>query len=88
MNFLDTDTVSYRLPAGFAPGFQPDPVHLASKFGRYEASVSMNNGILTYHRLMEMQRATHPATAYPEFVEFCRKIAKADRVQVVLVKKE
>lgn len=88
MSFVDTDTVSYRLPAGFAPEFLPDPVRLESKFGRYEASLRVADGTLTYLRRMEMQRATFPPGAYGEFVEFCRKIAKADRTQVVLVKKE
>ncbi len=88
MSFVDADTVSYRLPTGMAVEFQPEPVLLQSKFGRYEATIRVADGTLTYIRRMEMQRATHPPADYVEFADFCRKIAKADRMQVVLVKKE
>lgn len=87
-SFLDTDTVTVRLPEGFAPEFKPDPVRIQSKFGQYESRVEVADGTLTYLRRMEMHRATHPPADYPAYTEWCRNIAKADRGQVVLVRKE
>ncbi|MBC7890733.1 MAG: DUF3857 and transglutaminase domain-containing protein [Sphingobacteriaceae bacterium] len=86
--FVDTDTVTVKLPAGLGVEFQPDPVRFDSKFGSYEAAVRVADGTLTYTRRMLRHRDTYPHADYAAYTDFCRKIAKADRAQVVLVKKE
>ncbi len=88
LGFVDTDTVTVKLPAGLGVEFQPDPLRIDSKFGSYEAAVRVADGTLTYTRRMLRHRATYPPADYAAYADFCRKIAKADRAQVVLVRKE
>ncbi len=87
MDFIDTDTVVYHLPRGFGIEFVPEKVEISSKFGSYSAAMEARDGMLTYTRRMSMHKGRYPAATYPELVEFYRKVAKADKMQVVFVNK-
>ncbi|KAB7733094.1 DUF3857 domain-containing protein [Rudanella paleaurantiibacter] len=87
-DWQDTDTVSYQLPASYTPEFMPAPVSIRSKFGDYTAQVSLKDGRLIYMRQITVRRGRHPASAYAEWVDFRRRAARQDKVQVVLVKQE
>ena len=82
----DSDTITYQLPKGYRPEYQIEPVTIDSKFGRYTAQVTINDGRVAYVRKMTMHRGRFPATAYGDWVDFRKKIAKADRAQLVFVK--
>ena len=85
-DFVDTDTVTIRLPTGYAPEFALEPQTIESKFGRYTAQARVEGDKLTYVRQWQMHRGRYPATEYAAWVEFRKKIAKADKAQMVLVK--
>lgn len=87
-DWQDTDTVSYQLPASYTPEFIPAPVSLNAKFGDYAAQVSLKDGRLLYMRRITIRRGRHPASAYVEWVDFRRKVARHDKLQVVLMKQE
>ncbi|MCU0355187.1 MAG: DUF3857 and transglutaminase domain-containing protein [Cytophagales bacterium] len=87
MAYQDVDTVVYQLPKGYGVEFLPDPVKIESKFGLYQAGVQAKEGEITYVRSITVNRGKYPAEAYNEWIEFRKKIAKADKAQMVLVNK-
>ncbi len=87
-NWQDSDTVTYQLPQGYRPESMPAPLSLTATFGDYTAQAKLVNDKLVYTRRVTIRRGRHPATAYAEWVDFRKKIAKYDKVQLVLVKQE
>lgn len=85
-DYEDTDTVVYQLPDGYAPEFRVDPTVIESAFGRYSAQVAVDGRKVTYVRRMSMHSGRYPASDYTDWVAFRRKVARADRVQMVFVK--
>lgn len=85
-DYEDTDTVVYQVPDGYAPEFKIEPALIESVFGRYSAQVVVDGKKVTYMRRMSMHGGRYPASAYTDWVAFRRKVARADRVQLVFVK--
>ncbi|SFD35349.1 DUF3857 domain-containing protein [Spirosoma endophyticum] len=85
-DYEDSDTITYQLPKGYSPEYQIEPMTIESKFGRYSAKFAVDGGQITYIRKVTMHRGRFPATAYAEWVDFRKKVAKADRAQMVFVK--
>jgi hypothetical protein len=81
----DTDTIRFHLPNGYQVESQPENVAFESQFGNYKASVKIEQGIVTYIRRVEMKSGRFPHTAYNDYVEFYKKIIKADKMQMVLI---
>lgn len=87
-DFDDSDTITYQLPKGYTPEFQLEPLTVESTFGRYTAQVTVEGDRVTYVRRVTMHRGHFPPPAYTEWVSFRKKIAKADRAQMVFVKRD
>ncbi|MFD2573876.1 DUF3857 domain-containing protein [Spirosoma soli] len=85
-DFEDSDTITYQLPKGYAPEYELTPLTVESKFGRYTAQVTVEGERVTYIRRVTMHRGRFPASAYSDWVDFRKKVAKADRAQMVFVK--
>ena len=83
--YIDTDTIRYHLPEGSQVESQPENVAFESPFGSYSALVKIEPGLVTYVRRHQMNAGKFPKTSYPAYVDFCRKIAKADKMQLVLL---
>jgi hypothetical protein len=87
-DYLDTDVIQYQLPAGtFQVEFLPEPQTINTIFGAYSCSVKLENEVITYTRSLRMNQGRFPAAAYPELLDFYRRISKADKMQVVLATK-
>jgi len=84
--YTETDTVCIAIPAGYTPESLPKPVVLQSPFGRYAASVTLQDSTITYIRTMQHHEGTFPASAFPQLEEFCEAVYKADRNRIVLLK--
>ncbi|UFH53679.1 DUF3857 domain-containing transglutaminase family protein [Spirosoma sp. KNUC1025] len=85
-DYDDSDTVTYQLPKGYTPEYQIEPVTISSKFGQYTAQLKLDGDRVIYTRHITMHGGTFPAAAYTEWVDFRKKVAKADRMQLVFVK--
>lgn len=85
-DFEDSDTITYQMPKGYTPEFAIKPVAVESKFGQYTAQVEIEGDRITYVRHITMHGGRFPASAYTEWVDFRKKVAKADRMQMVFVK--
>ncbi|OIN59126.1 hypothetical protein BLX24_12265 [Arsenicibacter rosenii] len=85
--FEDADTITYQLPKGYVPEFMLEPLAIESKFGRYAVAATVKGETLVYTRKVTMHSGRYPAAAYTEWVDFRKKIARADRAQMVFIKK-
>ncbi len=86
--FKDVDSVHIKIPDGYILEALPKNINLESKFGIYHISFSVNENNISCVRTQIRNRSRFPATDYKGFVEFTNAIYKADRSQIVLIKKE
>jgi transglutaminase-like putative cysteine protease len=85
--YLNVDTLSFSIPAGYKPEALPADVMLNPEFGSYKASVKLvNDSTLIYTRSMKISTYEIPAEKYKEYRKFCADIAKADRMQAVFIR--
>ncbi len=81
------DSITYAIPDGFQIEYIPGDCHYESVFGIYDASVIVTGNQILYARRYENNAGTFPKTEYGNLIDFYKKIAKADKAQVVLVRK-
>jgi hypothetical protein len=87
--FTDADTIQFKVPAGYKPEAVPAPVQLRSAFGTYDAQLQvLADGTLQYIRRLQMSAGRFEPGQYEAYEEFCQRISKADRTQLVLVRPE
>ena len=86
--YHDIDTVIYKIPHEYKIEAVPNETNLSSSFGEfYSKVVQGSDGNIMYVRSMEIKRYEIPAENYDEYRKFFGEVVKADRSQVVLVKK-
>jgi transglutaminase-like putative cysteine protease len=86
--YLNVDSINYKLPADYRVEAMPEPVELDAFFGSYRSRTTLTeNGELLYVRRFEIEKNKFPAEHYEEFRDFIRKVVKADKKQVVLVRR-
>jgi len=86
--FEDVDSTEIKIPAGYQPEAVTPATSVESKFGRYTATVSVQNDKIIYYRRLEKYSGRWPAAAWTDFVKFYEQLYKADNSRIVLVKKE
>ncbi len=86
--YQTTDTAVIKIP----PGYQPEAINpgttLDSRFGRYTATVRVEEDKIIYSRRLERYSGRWPAAMYGDLVKFYEQLYKADNSRIVLVKKE
>ena len=86
MEYTDTDKVEIEIPPGYKPESVPADVFIESKFGKYKASILMDQNKIIYTRSIEQFSGSFPKTDYPEMLKFYDDIYKSDRNKLVFVK--
>jgi hypothetical protein len=86
--YWDVDSVEIQIPAGYEPESLPQPVSIESKFGKYSASIKVEQNRILYYRLHEYYSGRFSPKDYPELVKFYDNIYKADRNKIVFVKSD
>ncbi|CAG4988701.1 hypothetical protein DYBT9275_00140 [Dyadobacter sp. CECT 9275] len=86
-NFTDADSLRFELPAGFVPESALPAFKIQSAFGVYEASATLSDNKLIYFRKLTMKGGRYKKAEYTAWLDFLKAVKKADRAQVVLVKK-
>lgn len=86
-NYMDIDTIVYKLPENYRLEFQPEPVEINSEFGEYRLSYEVNpdTNEMTYVRYIKVFKGKYPANAYGDFRNFWRKVTRADKSKLVLI---
>jgi hypothetical protein len=84
-NFTDLDTMSYQIPENYKlettlPAFQASSV-----FGTYELKTVLDNNRLICSRKVVINGGRYASKDFSAWVDFLKKIRKADRTQVVFV---
>lgn len=82
-----SETVSVKLPAGFAVDELPDPIKLDTPFGSYKTSYEVKEGELLFTRTLAQRAGTIPVDQYPAVRSFFERIRAADQAPVVLLRK-
>ncbi len=81
------ETVSVKLPAGFAVDELPDAVKLDAPFGSYKTSYEVKGGELLFTRTLAQRAGTIPADQYQAVRNFFERIRAAEQAPVVLARK-
>jgi hypothetical protein len=85
--YIDIDTVQFHVPESMYPEFLPEPTKINSQFGEYESSFRLDQGSVIYVRKMKILKGDFPPSAYPEYVDFYKKINKADNTKIIFLTK-
>jgi len=84
----DIDSLTFELPTGFVVENMPENVDLTTDFGAIKATYSQpESNKLVYKRVLRSTKRRLPPEQYEEYRKFLSTVVKADRAQVVLVKK-
>ena len=86
-HYTDLDSISFELPENYTIEHLPEAVQILSAYGSYEASVQLSGTTLTYLRRVTMTKGRYPAAEFNAWVDFRKKIVRADKNQIVLVQK-
>lgn len=86
--YYDIDTVVINLPKGYAVEIKPEDIVLKSQFGEYRSRFEVLDDQMTYYRSYKQYDGEHPAADYETLIAFYDDIHRADRKQVVFLKKE
>ena len=86
MPYLDSDTIVYEFPSYFTIEHLPKPTSIESDFGTYTTSIKKEDNQVIYIRTMKMYKKTFPPERYPDLIDHYKKIIKADKVKMVIVK--
>jgi hypothetical protein len=84
-SFVDLDSVSYKIPSNYKlettlPAFQ-----INSIFGSFESKTTFENNQVLSCRKVVLNGGRYTAAEYTAWIEFLKKVRKADRAQVVFV---
>lgn len=85
--YIDYDTIRYQIPETIYPEFLPEPVKLKSRFGEYECTYKLEQGLVIYTRKLTVYKGKYPADSYQEFIDFYRNVSKADNTKMVFLTK-
>jgi hypothetical protein len=87
-SFMDTDTISIKIPPGYNIESMPKDVIINNKFGDYEIHFKVDAENISCTRLYKRSEGRFPPADYTELVKFYESMYKADRSRIVFVKKE
>jgi len=81
-----TETVRIALPDGFKVDEMPGPLHLDSRFGKYDATWTVEGSKLIFQRKLEMQPQTVSPAQYADLKKFLDTVRGSPETPVVLVR--
>jgi hypothetical protein len=82
-----SETIKFRLPAGFEVDELPDELKMDTPFGSYQTSYAVKDGHLNFSRKLTVKSGTIPASEYGKVRVFFEKMGAAEQSPVVLAKK-
>ena len=82
-----SETVRFKLPAGFEVDELPDPLKVDASFGSYKTTYAVKDGDLIFTRTLAQRAGSIPAAQYQTVRSFFERIRTAEQAPVVLVRK-
>lgn len=86
-SFTDIDSLTFEVPEKYSKESIPGSVKIESEFGIYETEIKEEGSRFHYFRKLSMTGGRFPAENYPAWIDFLRKIRRAERSQIVLIEK-
>ena len=84
-DFIDIDTIKYKLPDNFHLEGALNDISFKSVFGEYSSNVKVEQGMITYVRKFSGKSGRFPKEKYKEIYDFFRNVNKSDKMKIVLV---
>lgn len=85
--YVDVDSIEYMIPDEFHLEFNPEPVKFETKFGSFECRIMQSENMITYIRKRTAKNGLFPPEEYSQYLDFINRIAEADGIKLVIVKK-
>lgn len=82
--YTDVDVLTYTLPDHVDHHITPLIKKLETPMGSYELRISVDDGILTSYRKIQLREGTYPSDTYGDFHEFMTEVSSADRGKYTL----
>lgn len=87
--YVEQDEFTYILPDGTTIESIPEKeANITSDFGTYEMHIEQNKNEITYKRTLKIYPLTAPAERYNEWRNFCKEVAKLDKMKIVLIQEK
>jgi transglutaminase-like putative cysteine protease len=80
------DSIHIQIPEGYKVEALPPEKSYNTKFGMYYRKISVNEHDILYVRKLITEKGFFPASDYSDFYNIRKKIKKADKAKLVLVK--
>jgi hypothetical protein len=80
----ETDSITYKIPAGYHVETIPDPVSISSRFGSYEAQVKTSDDEILYIRSYTLKKGLYPPSDFTKLMDFITAITLADEMKLIL----
>lgn len=84
IDYVEVDTVCFKIPATFAVEFVPGEVFFESVFGTYKASIRKEKDSVYYTRTLTINEGRYEKSMYADFTRFFENVAKADNSKMLL----
>jgi hypothetical protein len=86
-SFMEQDSVLFELPNGYKLETKPVSISLSSDFGSFEMSVTEKSpSEYIFYRKLILNDSIQPKEKFNDLAEFLKKVSKADKTKLVLVK--
>lgn len=87
--YLHEDESTITLPEGYAIEAMPAEKTIQTEFGTYKVSfeVDTSKNTVLYQRRLFVKKGLYPKEKYAAYRDFRKEVARADAMQIVLVKK-
>lgn len=86
--YKDVDSIYITMPSGYGVEAMPNELNMQTSFGKFTSkTLKISDSQLLYIRELEMEDYLIPAENYKEYRKFMADIVKADKTQVVLIRR-
>ena len=87
-SFYDVDSIVYEFPTEYHIEHKPSEKSISSTFGEYSSQILSNeDNKVVFIRELKLKKGVYPSDLYQEFIDFTKKVTKADKQKIVLVNK-
>ena len=85
-SFNEYDTVQYEFPTGYRIEAAFEPIRIESEFGIYTSEIVANeDGKFQYIRHFMQLNGRYDASKYDEYLQFHKKVVRADKRKIALI---
>ncbi len=82
------DTISIKIPDYYVVENLPKERDIKSVYGSYKSSFSIGESLITFTRTMTINKGEYPVEKFNECYSFHKKIRKAEKAKIVLLKSD